>query len=803
MAAGYAKVVLPIPVFDPYTYLVPESLADRVVPGCRVVVPVRSAELIAVVTATDAEAPSVPAKSILAVPDMQPAIAPPLLQLGEWMARYYGTPPGIAFRAMLPGGMWGRSSVRMRVTSPMTVGGLAGDLLQWLEARGGEGTVGKAARALGRSIWDAADRLARIGAVALEVQPPSTGPALSTQRLVVLNGHPLTLLERDEAFGRRPRQLALYRVLEQHGGTVPWRHLVGQLGFSDNLIRALIASGHARADQVEEMRDPFTEEPVSPPPGPLTPEQLHAVESIGRLEPGAGALLFGITGSGKTLVYLEAIRQALEHGRGAILLVPEIALTPQTVGRVRGMFGDAVAVLHSGLSVGERNDAWWALRRGERRVAVGARSAVFAPVEGLGLIVVDEEHEGSYKNGESPRYHAREVAAVRVKHEAARCILGSATPSLESVSRIGPRMVRLDLPRRIMERPLPPVRVVDLRSAQMIKSTGSVPWSEALNEALEETLLRGEQTLLLLNRRGYSSYLQCRSCGAVPHCPDCSISLTLHRAPTELRCHYCDHRSRVPEACDSCGHPVQAARGVGTQQVETLLGERFPTARVARMDLDTTSAKWSHHRILGAMERKEIDILIGTQMIAKGLDLPEVTLVGVIDADLALHLPDFRSAERTFHLLTQVAGRAGRGSQPGTVIIQTRCPDHHALVWAAKHDANGFLDEEGRLRETPPYPPHLSLVNLVVSGAVEVDVGRRAAALADWCNGLATMHGLAVQVLGPAPCPVTRIKNRWRWHVLLKALPEALGPIVRAVAPRLGPDGGVRIVMDRDPLSLL
>ena len=243
MAAGYANVVLPIPVFDPYTYLVPESLADRIVPGCRVVVPVRNAELIGVVTVTDVEAPSVPAKSILAVPDMQPAITQPLLKLGEWMARYYGTPPGIAFRAMLPGGMWGRSSVRMRVASPTTVGGLAGDLLQWLEARGGEGTVGKAVRALGRSVWDAADRLARIGAVALEVQPPSTGPALSTQRLVVLNGHPLTLLERDDAFGRRPRQLALYRVLEQHGGTVPWRHLVGQLGFSDNLIRALIASG--------------------------------------------------------------------------------------------------------------------------------------------------------------------------------------------------------------------------------------------------------------------------------------------------------------------------------------------------------------------------------------------------------------------------------------------------------------------------------------------------------------------------------------------------------------------------------
>ena len=324
-----------------------------------------------------------------------------------------------------------------------------------------------------------------------------------------------------------------------------------------------------------------------------------------------------------------------------------------------------------------------------------------------------------------------------------------------------------------------------------------------MSESQSTLLDRRGQALLLLNRRGYASYVQCRSCGTVPQCPQCSISLTLHRAPPGLRCHYCDHRATVPPGCEACGEPVHAARGVGTQQVERLLGDRFPLARLARMDLDTTSARWSHHRILGAMERGEVDVLIGTQMIAKGLDLPEVTLVGVVDADLALHVPDFRAAERTFQLLTQVAGRSGRGGRPGEVILQTRRPEHHAIVWAARHDAAGFLAEERRQREHPPYPPFLSLVHVVVSGPLEEDVSRRAAALGDWCNGVAAKHGLAVQVLGPAPCPIARIKGRWRWHVLLKGMGESLGPMVRALAPRVGTDGPIRIVLDRDPVSLL
>lgn len=801
----FAHITFPLPVFEPYTYAIPEPLADRVVPGARVVVPVRRQELIGLVTATHVEAPPSDrvVKDILGLPDAEPALSPPQLGLGEWIARYYGAPLGLVIRAMLPGGMWGRSSVVIRLRDSAGIGGVAGDLLRWLAEHGREASVRAASRALRRPVWDVVDRLTRVGAVDLQVRAPPTGPAAETERVVQLAGEPLTLLELDRTFARRPRQRQLYEVLEHAAGAAPWRHLRERLGFHDGVIRGLIAARLARVETVERLRDPFAEEPVTPVPGPPTADQADAVRAIGALEPGSGAVLFGVTGSGKTLVYLECIGRALAEGRGAILLVPEIGLTPQTVSRVRGAFGDTVAVLHSGLSEGERADAWRVLRRGERRVVVGARSAVFAPVARLGLIIVDEEQETSYKNGETPRYHAREVAAVRARLEEARFVLGSATPSLETFARIGPRLLRVDLPRRIASRPLPPVTMVDLRSAPLVRGTAGVPWSELLDEAVRATLTRGDQVLLLLNRRGYAAFLQCRACGEVPECPRCSISLTVHSTPPALRCHYCDHRAAIPPACAGCGERIQSVRGVGTQQLERLIGERFPSARIARMDLDTTSAKWSHHRILGAMARGDVDVLLGTQMIAKGIDLPEVTLVGVVDADLALHLPDFRAGERTFQLLTQVAGRAGRGERAGTVVIQTRHPGHHALMWAARHDALGFLDEERRLRESPPYPPGVALVNLLVSGPDPEDVAARAAALADWIKGLAEHHDLTLQVLGPAPCPVARIKSRWRWHVLIKGPAEALGPVVRAAAPRLGGDRRVRIAMDRDPVSLL
>ena len=804
MTERFATVALPLPLASSYTYRIPETLADRVAPGARVVVPVRRRELIGIVVEVDAPAPEASARDILAGPDDLPAVPEGLLATARWMAEYYGSPLGLTLKCMLPAGLWGESQVvAVRAPGRWKIGGLAGEVLDELQERGGEAGVALLTRVLKRPVWDAVHRLAAVGAVSLRVEPPDTAGSIATERVVALHGEPPTLLERATLFKRRGRRRELYEALESLGGSAHVRHVVEQLGFGEAVVRGLVAQGLAKLTTAERVRDPFGDSAGTPPPETLTQAQTEAVAAIAALAPGAGALLFGVTGSGKTLVYLEAVKRVLAQGGGAIVLVPEIGLTPQTVSRLRGAFGDQVAVLHSALSDGERADAWRLLRRGERRVAVGARSAIFAPVRDLGIVVLDEEHEASYKNGESPRYHTRDVAAVRARIEGASLVLGSATPSLETMARTGERLRLLHLPERIGARPLPPVETVDLRVAPKVTGTGPVAWSVALDSAITGTLARGEQALLLLNRRGYAAFLHCPDCGEVWQCPHCTISLTVHRAPAGLRCHYCGHEEPLPLTCRKCANPVQQMRGVGTQQLEQVLAERYPKARVARMDLDTTSTKWSHQRILGTVERGEVDLLIGTQMIAKGLDFPNVTLVGVVDADTGLYLPDFRAAERTFQLLAQVAGRAGRGPKGGKVIVQTRHPQHHALVWAARHDVEGFLREELDLRRTPPYPPELHLVNLVVSGEDEAGTANRTAELADWCNALVSQHSLPITVLGPAPCPLARIKDRWRWHVLLKGPQEVLGRVVRYAAQRLPRMGKTRIVIDRDPVSLL
>ncbi len=804
MSDRFALVALPLPLATPYTYRIPETLGDRVVPGARVVVPVRRRELIGVVVAVDVDPPGATAKEILAVPDPEPALSPALLATADWISGYYAAPIGLTLKSILPGGMWGESQVIVSVRNgKRATRGVAGELLEWLDARGGEAAVATASRALKRPLWDVIERLTRIGAVTLRVQPPDTSAAGLTERVLSLAEERPTLVERNTLFKRRPRQRELYETLETLGGSASIRHLSGQLGFGESVIKALVRVGLATEARSEVLRDPFAGSPASPPPTQLTPDQSAALDSVSTLKPGEGALLFGVTGSGKTLVYLEAVRRALAAGQGAIVLVPEIGLTPQTVSRFRGAFGDEIAVLHSALSDGERADAWRLLRRGERKVAVGARSAVFAPVARLGVIVIDEEHEASYKNGETPRYHTREVAAVRARLEGARLILGSATPSLETMVKAENSLQLLRLPERVGSRPLPPVEIIDLRVAPKVAGTGPVVWSEALDSAIVTTLARREQALLLLNRRGYAAFLECPDCGEVWQCPHCSISLTVHQAPSGLRCHYCGHEQPLPFTCRACANPVQQMRGVGTQQLERMLAERYPGARIARMDLDTTSTKWSHQRILASVESGEVDLLLGTQMIAKGLDFPNVTLVGVVDADTGLYLPDFRSAERTFQLLAQVAGRAGRGPKGGRVLVQTRHPAHHALVRMCQHDAEGFLREEREIRQDPPYPPATSLVNLLLSGPKEGDVGRRAAEVADWCKALVDRYNLPIGVLGPAPCPLVRIKDRWRWHVLLKGPAVSLGRVVRYAARTLRRQGGTRIVIDRDPVSLL
>ena len=436
MTERFATVALPLPLASSYTYRIPETLADRVAPGARVVVPVRRREMIGIVLETDATAPEAAARDVLGAPDDLPAVPEGLLATARWMAEYYGSPIGLTLKSMLPAGLWGESQVvAVRAPGRWKIGGVAGEVLAELEERGGEAAVSLLARVLKRPVWDAVHRLASVGAVSLRVEPPDTAGSTATERVVALHGEPPTLLERATLFKRRARRRELYEALESLGGSAQVRHVVEQLGFGEAVIRGLVSQGLAKITTAERVRDPFGDSAGTPPPETLTPAQSEAVEAIEGLAPGAAALLFGVTGSGKTLVYLEAVKRVLARGRGAIVLVPEIGLTPQTVSRLRGAFGDQVAVLHSALSDGERADAWRLLRRGERRVAVGARSAIFAPVQDLGIVVVDEEHEASYKNGEAPRYLTRDVAAVRARIEGATLVLGSATPSLETMTR--------------------------------------------------------------------------------------------------------------------------------------------------------------------------------------------------------------------------------------------------------------------------------------------------------------------------------------------------------------------------------
>jgi primosomal protein N' (replication factor Y) len=800
-----ARVALPLPIAEPYRYIVPAALADRALPGARVVVPVRQREMVGMVTAVDEGPAPDQARELLATPDPEPAVGPALLTLAARAARHWGAPPGLMLRAMLPAALWGNSSVDLVLLDerPPAVGGTAGALVDWLRDHGGRGSVAAARRALKRPVWDVATRLQRIGMLALETVSPDVRAGRLTERVVELRGEPLTLIERDQRFRRSPAQARLYAALESAGGRLGVAALLERAGVGDGPLKAMRQSGLLTIAEDEVHRDPFASHAVTPPPEQLTAAQHNALDALAQVPAGGSAVLFGVTGSGKTAVYLARIRQLLETGRGAILLVPEIALTPQTVARVRGSFGDAVAVLHSGLSDGERADAWRSLRHGERMVAVGARSAVFAPVKDLGLIVLDEEHESSYKNGETPRYHARDIAAMRADIEGATVVLGSATPSLESwrTATVAGRIV--SLPERIGERPMPPVELVDLRSASMVPG-GEVPWSQRLDEAVTATLARREQVLLLLNRRGWAAFMQCGACGEAVECPDCSIAMTVHRSPDHLRCHYCGRRDDIRSACQACGGTTVRHGGAGTQQLERLVADRFPAARLARMDLDTTASRWSHHRILERVTRGEVDILLGTQMIAKGIDIPNVTLVGVIDADLALHFPDFRASERTFQLVAQVAGRAGRGPKGGRVLVQTRQPEHPALQFAARHDAQGFLEAELANRHSPAYPPVTALARVVVSGPDEAEVIRRATGLVEWSERAIASGARRLLVLGPAPCPVSRIRGEWRWHLLVKGDERDLGAWVRTVGPRLSQRrGSVRMSVDRDPVNLL
>lgn len=576
-----------------------------------------------------------------------------------------------------------------------------------------------------------------------------------------------------------------------------------QFGTPHVVLQRLLELGFLHVEEIERWRDPFVDiAVVEHHPVDLNPAQQQAVTQIEEALASASFrpfLLHGVTGSGKTEVYLRAIARVLEQGRKALMLVPEIALTPQLVTRFRSWFQEhdvRLAVLHSGLSDGERYDAWRQVARGDIDVVIGARSAVFAPLPDLGLIVVDEEHDGSYKQSEGFRYNARDLALMRGQMDETVVVLGSATPVLTTYQRaLEGHLTHLQLPERTSERTMPQVQLVDLAQHE-----GESLLSETLQTALSEALEAGEQTLLLLNRRGYAPFLLCHDCGASIRCPNCDITLTYSQVQRSLRCHYCDFHQSPPNNCDRCSGVRLLPEGMGTERLEEEIRQNFPDARVARMDRDTTSRKGAHHRLIEQMMSGEIDVLIGTQMIAKGHDFPAVTLVGVLNADTALNLPDFRSAERVFSLLSQVAGRAGRGDRPGRVMIQTYAADNYALDYVARHDYQGFAELELSQRQALAYPPFGYLVHLVLSGNDERKVNNAAEQI---CVNL-TAGAVDVEILGPAPCLLPRLRNKHRVQILLKA--KQRDPLRRKVEQlgrfRSQLPAGVVLTVDVDPVDM-
>ena len=606
------------------------------------------------------------------------------------------------------------------------------------------------------------------------------------------------------------RQAEVYHVIEENR-SIALQELLKITGTTAATVRKLEDRGFIEiAPQISE-RDPYANEEIIPTrPLELNSEQSVALGEVNK-NPGEFFLLHGVTGSGKTEVYLQAIAHVLEQGKGAIVLVPEISLTPQTVERFKARFSTGslktlVAVLHSHLSAGERHDEWHKIRQGRARIVIGARSAIFAPVEPLGLIIVDEEHEHSYKQEEAPRYHARDVAVVRGQRESATVVLGSATPSMESYHNAKRGRYRLlELPNRADDKQMPLVRVQDMRTEKSKGDKGPPIFSQRLKEAIRDRLEQGEQTILFLNRRGFATSMQCPECGFVAECPNCSLSLTYHRREQFLRCHVCGHNVSAPKYCPQykCGSSKIRFHGLGTEKVEDVLRKLFPKANVTRMDSDALKRKDDYRRILGDFRRGKIDILVGTQMIAKGLHFPRVTLVGIVYADTGLHLADFRAGERTFQLLTQVAGRAGRGEVEGEVVVQTFSPVHPAIQFARRHDYEGYFDAEMEFREQLYYPPFTRAAMLTLRGRSEQKVSFSADYLKKQIEPIIeTITDL--QVSGPAPAPLLRAETFYRYQLMLRTRRMSeLSRCLAAVASGLILPDEVALTIDIDPVNLL
>ncbi len=760
----FADVAVQLPVSGTYSYRVPERLMDRSRVGARVLVPFGNRGVTGVVVGELSEPPVGIARirELDALLDPEPMIVPPVLELCRWIAGYYESPPGEALRAALPPGtsITADQFVELTEAGHGAFAGHGGALprqtlaLIGLLASGGEPV---SQRSLTRGRVRARD-IARLVEAGLARYSLESGKARIKDKSVSVARLSREIGDEDrQTLKRTKARLAVLEALVSAGGEAEVGALREVNARASSHVRSLVEAGLVVLEK-RVVRTDAWEKSESRTKGMIAPAQAlelndaqaDAVDEITQQMAAAtyeGYLLYGITGSGKTEVYLQSIAECLRTGKNAIVLVPEISLTPQLAARFRARFGPEVAVLHSALTIRERYEEWHRLREGKARIALGARSAIFAPIDNVGIIVVDEEHDSSFKQEEGVRYHARDVALVRAKNAGAVCVLGSATPSLESFrgTEVG-RLELLTLPMRATGKALPPVEVVDMRRNKPDKES---MLTAPLSKAIEETLHAGDQVILFLNRRGFDTFVMCTACGHAFRCRSCSVSLTYHRFRQRLMCHYCAHEEPLPHSCPACDAPDSISRrGFGTEKIAEAVATRFPRAKVDRLDRDVATGA-AIQNVLGRVARREVDILVGTQMVTKGHDFPGVTLVGVLCADTGLSLPDFRASEKTFQLLTQVAGRAGRGEKSGRVLIQTYRCDALAIRTAAKHDFDAFYKGEIRDRADLGYPPHGYLVAIRLDGANASDVIRQARRLSDAARKAGAEQG--VLVLGPAP----------------------------------------------------
>ena len=805
-----------MPLDQLFTYRIPDTMEQPVEPGMRVLVPFQSRLETGYVVSLQDTCEFEKVRDIQAVLDPKPIIAHDMLKLCDWLANYYCCSLGEALHCTIPAGINVRTAKRYTLLSGNLKTGRYSDsqraIIALLHA---QGTL---------SEKELKSQLDDTSALTKDLKSLVRRDLVNEERIVIeerikiqqetwlgLNSDtPLSSREIISLQRQAPKQAALYLDLLRHQGESLAQVLYQKHGASSTTTKTMEEKGLIHRFKKESYRAPsYTTLPASSENHTLNEPQQAAYDTITKhfdTQEYGTFLLQGITGSGKTEVYLQVMDHVLEQGKTAIMLVPEISLTPQTVGRLTARFDDKIAVLHSGLSAGERFDEWRRVSRGEVEIVVGARSAIFAPLANLGLIIVDEEHDTSYKQADTPRYHARDVAIVRANLNNGICILGSATPSVESYqnSETG-KSTRIELLERATTGHLPKVQIIDMRE-EAKEHAGETVLSPKLQVAIHDRLSNNEQVILLLNRRGHSPFVQCPQCGWSAECDHCNVTMTYHTKGQYMACHYCNERTNVPQVCDKCHFNPLIYLGTGTQKIEDYLQIEFPHARIARMDRDTTSTKGSHAQILSAFSRHETDILVGTQMIAKGHDYPNVTLVGVLHADTGLTLPDFRAAETGFQLLTQVAGRAGRGDTPGEVYIQTYRPNHFAITHAAEHDYAGFFAKEVEMRESAAYPPFRRMMNLAIEAEDLLMAEKSISQIHRLvCQHREAMDFMGMELLGPAPATIHRVRNRYRWNLgVLSKSGKRLNQLARAVRSDFNEQApkDVLLKIDLDPYGM-